>query len=398
MLEGLSTAILAPTGRDAALAAAILIQAGLDADVCSDMPALCARIVAGAGAVLIAEEALTPAAVQQLHRALQAQEPWSDVPVILFTSGQPSAAGGVRLKKILMAIGNAVIIERPIRAITLVTAVRNACRARQRQYDVHLMLQERSTREEEARSMARVLQQLVGIVSHDLRNPISAIVISAEALLRRHDLNEKQGRGVSRIMKAAQRANSMIFDLLDFTRARLGRDMPLHIQPCDAVVFTQDTVDEVAVAHPHRVLQLAHIGAHTWGSWDAGRLAQVVQNLTTNALRYSADTTTVTVTVDATDERFLAISVHNLGEVIDKAHQQRIFEPLERGACGESSVERPLDNRSIGLGLYIVKQIVAAHGGRIEVHSTHHEGTTFTVYLPRLSHGESDTPTLHAFV
>lgn len=358
----------------------MLTRSGLGALACSDMHALCHAVGDGVGVILLAEEALTQMTLALLGGLLSAQPPWSDVPVVLFTSGR-RPRDGARAERIVEALGNVVIVERPVQEVTLLMTVQNALRARKRQYAVAQVLEDLAARERDAVESMRFMQQLLGIVSHDLRNPISAVVISAEALLRRQDLTQRQTNGVVRIRNAAQRANAMVLDLLDLTRARLGRDMPLHRSTVDLGALADELLDEVRAAHPEREINL-HVAGETTGHWDSGRLAQVLQNLATNALQYSPPSTAVTLRVQGTDPDGVTVWVHNVGEPLSPELQSRIFEPMERGHGGPSPPTSP-ESRSVGLGLYIVKQIVKAHAGSIAIESSEETGTAFVVKLPR---------------
>ncbi|MCP3141346.1 PAS domain-containing protein [Pyxidicoccus xibeiensis] len=240
---------------------------------------------------------------------------------------------------------------------------------------VAMDISERKRLEAEQRQRAEFEQQLIGIVSHDLRNPISAIAMSAGGLLRRQGLDERTLGGITRILGSADRANRMIRDLLDFTQARLGGGIPLERKPGDLHELTRQVVEEVRLGAPEREILLEHAG-DARGEWDADRLAQVVTNLVGNALAYSPPDTPVRVRT-AQVEGEVVLSVHNQGEPIAPELLPRIFEPLQR------AVPRAIHaTRSIGLGLFIVREIVRGHGGRIEVRSTRDAGTTFSVFLP----------------
>ncbi|MFP2908623.1 PAS domain-containing protein [Pyxidicoccus sp. 3LFB2] len=236
-------------------------------------------------------------------------------------------------------------------------------------------IRQRRALEQETRRRAGFEQQLIGIVSHDLRNPISAITLSAGTLLRRPDLDERQRQPLNRILASAERANRLIRDLLDFTQARLGGGLPTRPQPMDFHAFTRQVLDEIQVSHPERELQVEQHGDGQ-GAWDADRLAQLVGNLLGNALSYSPPGSPVRVATrgEAAD---LVLEVHNTGAPIPPEVLPRLFQPMQRGAAGGTS------NRSVGLGLYIVDQIVRAHRGAISVTSLPEQGTTFTVRLPR---------------
>jgi PAS domain S-box-containing protein len=230
--------------------------------------------------------------------------------------------------------------------------------------------------EQQAHTRAEFEEQLIGIASHDLRNPLNAILLSVAALVRQDHLSERQSKDIARIQASAERATRMIHDLLDFTRARLGGGIPLKRGPCDFHALTQQVVEEVRLTHPEREVHHEASGTGA-GQWDGDRLAQVITNLVNNALAYSPPGTPVRVETRGEDVTVL-LRVHNAGEPIPPELMPRLFEPLTRGKdkTGTSS-------RSIGLGLYIVNHIVHAHGGSVEVRSIANEGTTFTVRLPR---------------
>ena len=239
--------------------------------------------------------------------------------------------------------------------------------------------------EELERQQAAFERQLIGIVSHDLRNPLNAITIAASTLLRRQDeLGTRAIKNVLRIQNAAERAGRLIRDLLDFTRARVGG---IHVErrPCDFHAVTRTVMDEIEAIHPDRSLPLRAEGDGR-GQWDADRLGQVVQNLVTNAVSYSAAGTPVHI-VTRGDGDVVVFSVHNLGAPIPAATLPRLFEPFERGAG-----HRDASARSVGLGLYIVKQVVDSHGGTIDVRSTPEDGTTFTVTIPRRPDARANAP------
>ncbi len=230
--------------------------------------------------------------------------------------------------------------------------------------------------EEQQRRRAEVEQHLIGIVSHDLRNPLTAILTSARLLLRRGSLDDRQAQGLSRIVSSGERASRMIRDLLDFTQARLGRGIRVERSPSDFHELARQVVDEVQLAHPERVLLLRTFDEGL-GAWDSDRMAQVLTNLLNNALQYSPPDSTVEVEVQGEPDT-LVLQVRNAGAPIPASEQPTLFEPMRRA----QQPGRP-PRRGLGLGLYIVNHLVAAHGGSIQVESTPERGTAFTVRLPR---------------
>lgn len=228
--------------------------------------------------------------------------------------------------------------------------------------------------ERQSRERAVLVEQLVGIVSHDLRTPLQAVSLGA-SLLGADRLTPAQNRTVNRISSAANRAHRLILDLLDFTRARLGGGISVDKAECDLHAVVADVVEELKLAWPGRMLE-----QRTQGSGmcvvDPDRISQIVTNLATNALTYGRPELVVTVRSRVTQDR-CGLEVHNFGPAIPPELLPHIFEPLRRG---EQQVK--LGSRSVGLGLYIVQQIAAAHGGNVTVQSSVEHGTTFSVDLP----------------
>ena len=219
-------------------------------------------------------------------------------------------------------------------------------------------------------------QQLIGIVSHDLRNPLNVIRLGVESLLRRKDLDGRSTKVITLIQTAVDRATRMIRDLLDFTQARLGSGIHIELRPAQIHDVTRAVLDEIEASYPDRDLRVRASGDGA-GQWDPDRIAQVVQNLVTNALKYSPAGSAVQVETRGED-RIVILTVHNQGSPIVPDALGRIFEPMKRATSESDSA-----SRSLGLGLYIVKHIVDAHRGTIEVESNAWAGTTFTVRLPK---------------
>jgi PAS domain S-box-containing protein len=218
-------------------------------------------------------------------------------------------------------------------------------------------------------------EKLIGIVSHDLRNPLNVINLGAQALLHA-GADDRFSRTARRIKTSAERATRLVNDLLDFTQARLGNGIPVKRMPVDLQSLVVQVLDDARAAHPQRTLEQASLG-DTQGQWDADRLAQALLNLISNAFAYGESDGAVTVRTVGEDE-WVTLEVHNRGAPISKQVLPVLFEPMRRGNEPTAAVER-----SVGLGLYIVKHIVDAHGGSISVQSSTETGTTFALRLPR---------------
>ena len=215
--------------------------------------------------------------------------------------------------------------------------------------------------------------QFIGVLSHDLRSPIGAITTGAALLALPGDNPERRGRVASRILASAQRMERMIADLLDLTRARLGGTIPLKRRPVDLQQVCEEVMTEIGEAQRTAVVRLEASG-NLAGNWDADRLAQVISNLLGNAIQHG-DGTAITVTVQEIGAE-VTLSVHNGGAPIPADALPFVFAPLARGHADAAG-------HSIGLGLFIARAVVSAHGGDIDVTSSNAAGTTVTVRLPK---------------
>ena len=220
----------------------------------------------------------------------------------------------------------------------------------------------------------------LGILGHDLRNPLNAIMLSA------HGLSEELGPGglghaatVSQIASSAETMGRMLGDFLDFAGSRLGRDIPITTAPMDLGVLCKEVVAEMRAAFPDRTLSL-HSNGDLAGEWDPGRLRQILSNLIGNAVQHGAPTSPISISAEGV-ESGIRLAVRNEGRPIPRDLLSRIFDPLARGTEAEPQA-RGLAG-SMGLGLYIAREVVEGHEGSIEVQSSTEEGTVFTVLLPR---------------
>ncbi|WP_224248634.1 sensor histidine kinase [Hyalangium gracile] len=234
---------------------------------------------------------------------------------------------------------------------------------------------ERKQAEAELQQAAEFRERFIGIVSHDLRNPLNAILLSANALMRSDCVLQQHLKSVRRIATSAERMGRMISDLLDFTRGRLGGGIPISSRPAHLRSICQQVLEELGAGNAQRELRLRTQG-DLRGEWDSDRLAQLLGNLGKNALDYSPEDSPVDfVARDEGDT--VCVEVHNGGPPIPEDLLPHIFEPFRR------STDDGHPTSGLGLGLFIVQQIARAHGGRVEVSSTEAEGTTFAVRLPR---------------
>jgi len=226
----------------------------------------------------------------------------------------------------------------------------------------------------------RYRDQSVGILSHDLRNPLSGIILGATMLMSRQERESLRGgtdKGVSvictRILNSARRMDRMIGDLLDLTRTRFGKQIPMTRAPIDLEPLCRQVLAELEGQCPTRLRFSTEGDLH--GVWDGDRLAQVLSNLIRNAIQHGGTEDPITLVALGVGDEVL-LKVHNGGPPIPEEALPRIFEPMIR-------LVEDKKNAGLGLGLFIAFQVVMAHEGTLEVISTAEGGTTFTARLPR---------------
>lgn len=219
-----------------------------------------------------------------------------------------------------------------------------------------------------ARDEAR--EMMLAVLSHDLRTPLTTISMAATAMLKAGRLNPPEVRAASRIARSADLIARMISDLLDLARSRFGGSMPIHPVTLDLAEVAYYGVEELQLAHPDRTIEFVSRG-DVHGRWDRDRMTQLVSNLVGNAVRHGRDP--IHVVVRELDGE-IEIRVTNRGPAIPTELIPALFEPYRRGEHANGI--------GLGLGLFIVAEIVRAHGGTVSVASNEKE-TTFCVRLPK---------------
>ena len=241
-------------------------------------------------------------------------------------------------------------------------------------FQLHRQKQQLAWELKERTEALRLSEMFMAVLGHDLRNPLGAIMASAEVVgMASRDENVKQFSG--RIMSSAQRMTRMIEDLLDVTRARVAGGIPIRPQPMDLQPVLERVLNEIRAIHPARTIDVVASG-DLHGTWDSERLAQVVSNLVTNALQHGAPDVPVSVEVDGSAASTVTLCIRNGGS-IPEDRRAALFDPFH-------DVSRMAESRNgLGLGLYIVREIVLAHGGNVDVHAGATNETAFWVRLPR---------------
>ena len=219
---------------------------------------------------------------------------------------------------------------------------------------------------------------LLGILAHDLRSPLSAIKMAGQQLQKSNASSSPVTQFAKSIVRGANHMARMIDRLLEFTEARFGAGLPVDRAPTDLADIAREVVTEARLAHPESALHFEFDG-NTRGSWDAVRLSEVTSNLLGNAIKHGQHGELIDVTVLGNDAD-VVLKVHNNGPPIPEEIRPLIYEPFV--GAGRHPGKRTFES-SLGLGLYITRELVRAHGGTIEVSSSAESGTTFTVCLPR---------------
>ena len=362
--------VLAPTGRDAVLAAAVLTAHDLRAVTCPDAEALCAELDAGAGAVLLAEEALIPPSAWQLAEVLRRQPPWSDLPVVVFSGGGASSTADRRTLAAIAPLGNVEILERPTRIITLVSTLCAALRARRRQYEVRDLVArlERSVHDRD---------RFLAMLGHELRNPLAVIALGLQVLDLGAGKDARAQHQIEAIERQGRHLARLVDNLLDVSRVTSGR-IHLAVEPVDLVALVEHCAEDAGAAIQASGLELEVVAGPepVVVQGDAARLEQIVSNLLTNATKYTPEHGRIRVSLARAGDRAV-LAVEDTGIGIAKEMLGRILEPFAQVEC---SLDRA--RGGLGLGLAVVQNLVDMHHGVLEAASPGlGQGSRFTVTL-----------------
>jgi len=221
----------------------------------------------------------------------------------------------------------------------------------------------------------RSKDRFLAILGHDLRNPLSAISMSAAYVLETGELGEAAAGTVNVIARSAGRMNQMVGDLIDFARGQFGQGMPIVRAEMDLGKVVKDTVAEISASYPNARVTLDANG-ELLGNWDATRLAQALNNIIANAVQHGSRGVPINVAVQGMRDE-VVLSVQNQGPVIPS---ERLTDILDGSAPTDAA---SADAEHLGLGLYIAGQVVKAHGGSIDATSSAEGGTIFTMHVPR---------------
>ena len=231
--------------------------------------------------------------------------------------------------------------------------------------------------------MLREAQNLfLAILGHDVRTPLGAISMGSQILMHDQTLPSKVSKVAQRIFNSSKRMDAIVRDLLDFSTTHLGDGIPVEPHTVDLAEIGHGVVEEARTFHPDRRIDLVVEGDLT-GDWDGARMSQAFSNLITNAVQHGKPETPVKVAMRGLADE-VVYEVSNDADVIPTSKLRTLFDPVKRFAIRPASERAAARTQNLGLGLYVVKQIVAAHEGEVSVRSSEHDGVIFSARLPRV--------------
>lgn len=360
--------LLCPTGQDAFLISEALKSEKILSAITPTSDSLLSKKIEDIDVLLIAEEALTPEYINQLNDFLQTQEPWSEIPVILLTS---KGTRGKHLKSLEIFIhsGNVTMLERPLHLLTLLSTVRVAIRSRRRQYQVRELLTVQ-------KAATQMRDDFISIASHELKTPLTSLKLQTQVSKKMFQKNgapdmNRMFKQLDYTLNQINRLDKLVDDMLDISRIGTGK-LQLQRRDTDLSKLLHELIERF---HPQ--FEAVDCKVETdiedgiVGYWDSFKLEQVINNLFSNAIRY-APQSTIEVKLKTIDGK-ASMTVKDGGQGIQPESLGKIFDRFERASTNASG---------LGLGLYITRQIVELHKGRIWVESELGKGSCFFIELP----------------
>ena len=367
--------ILAPTGRDAGLTQGVLHEAAINSVICEDIRCLDEALREGAGGVLVAEEALQGSGLDLLEQALAPQPPWSDLPVLLLTR---YGADSATVKYVVRTCSNVTLLERPVRPPTLLSAIRAALKARDRQYQVREYLAEHERIELALREADRRKDEFLATLAHELRNPLAPIRNSLHILRLTNSGDSATDQVCEMMERQVVHLVRLVDDLMEVSRITRGK-VELRLEPLDLAAVLRSAVEasRPAIDAARHQLAIALPSEPVVLMGDPVRLSQVFANLLNNATKYMAEGGQIWLTARR-DGNGIEISVRDTGIGIEAEMLPQIFTMFT-----QVDRSRRQSQGGLGIGLTLVRSLVEMHGGQVEARSPGPGlGSEFVVRLP----------------
>ena len=366
----LDAILLCPSGTDAHLIASALSQESVDSKTVMSVDELCRMNYEKAGVIFVCEEALTVEGVETLSAKLAKQKIWSDIPIILLSSGN-SKSGQSHLKRIENFVTNAnvTLLERPIRPLTLLSATQVAIRARKRQHQVKNLLQSEI-------KATQIRDEFISIAGHELKTPLTSLKLQAQMTKRQINqpeilIKDKMTKQLEYTIKQVDRLNKLVDAMLDISRINAGK-FNIHKTQLNFSILLEELIERFTPQFEAVGITVKnYISPGVIFYCDPYKIEQVVNNLFSNVIRY-APHETVKVGLSFQNDKII-FNVEDEGMGIASTNKEHIFERFERFSTNISG---------LGLGLYITREILKLHQGTIRVESKLGVGSNFIIELP----------------
>jgi len=362
--------LLCPTGQDAKLIAAVLKKESVDSRSLRSINELCDLHHDEAGVIIIAEEALTIDGIESLNKYLLAQKTWSDIPIILLVgSGVRNKEFKLKRLEVFVSSGNVTLLERPLQPLTLLSAAQVLLRSRKRQYQVRDLLKSQT-------QATSIRDEFISIASHELKTPLTSLKLQTQMTRRQISrpeamTSEKMKKQLDYTVHQIDRLDKLVDDMLDISRINTGK-LIIHKAKFNLSELLCELIERFTPQFEAAGCTIkTNIEPNVIGDWDTYKIEQVINNLFSNAIRYSPKKM-ITVGLKIVDTNAV-MNVKDKGIGIESDNLERIFERFERVSSTVSG---------LGLGLYITRQILDLHNGSIKAESEIGKGSNFIIHLP----------------
>ena len=366
--------VLPPTPRDGSVTGQLLSRAGIATETVQSMNAAAREVQRGAAALLLPEEAVG-GGEGELLRVLREQPPWSDLPILVMTRPGADSAYTAHVVRVL---SNVTLLERPLHVATLVSAIRTALRARERQYQIREHLAERATAVETLKEADRRKDEFLATLGHELRNPLSPLLTSLYLLKRSGSSRRLVARTVAVMERQVHFLVRLVDDLLEISRITRGV-IDVTMQPLDlnAIVNAAIESSRPFVESGRHQLILTSPADPIIVKGDSVRLTQVFANLINNAAKYTDVGGHIWIDVRCQDSEAV-VAVRDDGIGIAPEHLSAVFDMFTQVNRSDRRTQGGL-----GIGLTLVRSLVDVHRGSVAARSEGiGTGTTFEVRLP----------------